>query len=229
MKILTLTPHDKTTESQASSNPALQSLNLAGVVIAAGNSSRLGEAKQLIKLFDNNLLTHSIKLLNQVSHNSFCVVGYESEKMCSEVPAGLAEFIVNSNWQLGMGTSIACAVNRIKHHFNGVLICLCDQWKLTAQDLKTLTQTWHKNPHKIIASRYFDKVRQEWVSGAPCIFPRSYFKELLNLKNTGAKYLLEQEKHNVINLDLAHAAFDIDTPQDLAALLKTYPKSQRDS
>ena len=205
------------------------SSQLGLVIIAAGNSSRLGEAKQLVQVGEQTLLGRTIDLAEQLAEHCICVVGFDAEKMQRVITAKKIKFVINSQWAAGMGTSIACGVQQLPANCAAVLILLCDQWAIELADLKTLKSAWQKSPDKIIASEYFEPKLQQTVLGAPAIFPRQFFPQLMLLKETGARKILNQNKNQLIAVPLDHAAFDLDTPQDLNnfySQIKTKPAQQ---
>lgn len=196
---------------------------LAIIVIAAGSSSRLGQAKQLVRFQNETLLNKANRIANSISKSVVCVIGFEHERLQEHNQPAVTNFIVNQNWQIGMGSSIAAGVKYFSQHSNrknieAVLILLCDQYLLTETDLKKLYSQWTMNKAQIIASQYFDRKKQQEVLGAPAIFPKKYFKDLLGLTNKGARNLLHQYRNNVIAVDLKNAATDLDTKDDLQQL-----------
>ncbi len=203
-----------------SSNVALiDSENLACILIAAGNSSRLGQPKQLVKCNGETLISRSTKLALNHTQKVCCVLGFEAEMIKSEIQNLPVSFLVNEQWQVGMGSSIACAVAQLEAKARAVLIMLCDQWALEESDIQSLVNTWRKNKRQIIASKYADIRTGKMVLGAPAIFPRAYFNQLLQLKEKGARQLLESNRKNLVAVNLSSAAYDLDTPEDLEEFL----------
>ena len=188
---------------------------LACITIAAGNSSRLGEPKQLVQLKGQSLLTHTLQLAKSVTNEVTCVLGFNAGEMSNQVADLLIPYINNLNWQQGMGTSIASGIDSLNEKVDGVLILLCDQWAINQNDLNELVLAWQSNPEKIIACKYYEAKHDQKVLGAPAIFPRAYFDELRELKETGARSLLNKHRENLLSFVLEQAALDLDTPQDL--------------
>ncbi|TQV85046.1 nucleotidyltransferase family protein [Aliikangiella coralliicola] len=189
-------------------------LNLACAIIAAGNSSRLGQAKQLVVQNGQSLLNKAAMLATAISRNVSCVLGFRAEVFCKEIETLNVKPILNQNWQQGMGSSIATCVNSLSDDTNGVMILLCDQWALTPVDLQALTTQWQKTPDKIVAANYYDHKHKKMVMGAPAIFPRSFFSELTELRETGARKLLMRHESDVEKVKIDNAAFDLDIPAD---------------
>ncbi len=193
----------------------LSPAKLGIVIIAAGNSSRLGQAKQLVEIAGVSLLQQSINIAKRFSENSVCVLGYEAERLETKLKYSTSKILINESWQQGMGSSISCGVNFLSDKIDAVMILLCDQYRLTGSDLERLIQTWQSNPQKIVASQYFEKKCNKLIKGAPAIFPKPYFASLMALKEKGARDILKKNQTRVTAVLLKNAAFDLDTKDDL--------------
>lgn len=189
--------------------------SLTCLIIAAGNSSRLGQPKQLVLKSSKSLLRNTVELAESISSQVICVLGYGAERMTLELMDSHTYPVINHNWKQGMGSSIACGVESIKYETDAVMILLCDQWQLTYYDLNDLLKCWQQHPQQIIASEYFDNRKQKSIIGAPAIFPQRYFSELCQLKTTGAKQLIQKHQEFVKTVQLDNAAFDLDVVEDL--------------
>jgi len=197
-----------------------QANNLAIVIIAAGNSSRLGTNKQLIKLNGATLLGRTIDIAKQLNNPFICVLGFDADKIKRQTNLNSDTFVINNHWQQGMGSSIACGVNYFSHSnsttFDAVMILLCDQYLISLTELKDLRAKWKKSDNnKIIACQYFDQKEQKMIQGAPAIFPKQYFDQLKILKEKGARKIIQNNQHNLISVPLENAAIDLDTKEDL--------------
>jgi len=192
---------------------------LSVVLIAAGNSSRLGQAKQLVQYNQQSLLQNSLNLAQHVNQNIICILGAKSEQIKKHINLKDVNIIENSNWKKGMGSSIAIGVKNLPLDCSAVMILLCDQYLLTIQDLNSLVSHWRENPKKLIAAEYFEKKSNSITVGAPAIFPKAYFPELEKLEEKGAKGLLQKNQSQLISVKMSNAAADLDTPEDLAELI----------
>ena len=192
---------------------------LVCILIAAGNSSRLGQPKQIVKKDNESLLSRSAKLGLNSCNSVLCVLGFQAEEFKNDIQSLSVECIVNKQWQIGMGSSIACAIKQLPPQTQAVMIMLCDQWALNENDIEALVETWRKNKSQIVTSEYIDFETDQNVLGATAIFPRAYFPLLAELKEKGARKILENNRANLITVNLSSAAFDLDTPQDLEKFL----------
>ncbi|WP_444994847.1 nucleotidyltransferase family protein [Aliikangiella sp. IMCC44359] len=194
-------------------------LKLASIIIAAGNSSRLGQPKQLIKLNNQTLISRITQIALSTTHSTTCILGANVQQISPLINNSRVNILLNQQWPQGMGTSIALGISQLPSQTDAAMILLSDQWLLTIEDIKQLIKQWNDAPEKIIASQYYDEKRQQETLGAPVIFPKKYFPALQQLRETGAKKLLQQLAHHVVKVPLSNAAFDLDTPEDLKHLV----------
>ena len=88
-------------------------MNIAVILLAAGPSSRMGQPKQLLKIGDESLLGHAIKIMVQSGLLPVVVLGAEEEKLRKEIESHKVHVISNPLWKTGMGSSIKAGINFI--------------------------------------------------------------------------------------------------------------------
>ena len=193
---------------------------LAITLLAAGPSSRLGQAKQLVRFDGESLVRRAARVALSLEPVSITVVtGFadkEVEHELCDLPVRLTH---NDEWTQGMGGSIACGVRSISEQVDGVLVMLCDQWRIETVDLKRVISTWHSDISRIIVASWSEQ--KGIIYGAPALFPRKHLRELRDLNgDRGAKALIDQNLARVQFVELKNAACDLDRPEDLEQLLK---------
>jgi molybdenum cofactor cytidylyltransferase len=188
------------------------------IILAAGNSSRLGEPKQLLEYKGYTLLRNTIMQAKLVPDAFVIVVtGAYKKNVDQELATTAAKVVNNPNWETGMASSIAVGLQQLQLLNPQVKACIftvCDQPFLTAQVFKDLIDS-HKNTGKgIIASAYAETL------GTPVLFDNSYFQELENLSgHEGARKLIQHYNDNVASVPFAKGAVDIDTLEDYNNLI----------
>lgn len=194
--------------------------NIAIVVVAAGNASRMGQTKQLLPWGRGTLLEHVLNTLIEIKvPDIILVLGSNAEKIQGKINLEAITIVNNPNWENGIGSSIACGAQYViglNKTYDGILVCLADQPLLTSDYYNELIKDFKQKRNQIIATVY-DK-----GAGVPAIFPTTFFKELSLLKgDSGAKSII-RTKHNTIQLKNAGGLIaDIDTVDDYNTLLKT--------
>lgn len=187
---------------------------LAGLVLAAGGSARLGEPKQLIDWRGESLVVHAVKGALAACGAGVCVVtGGAAAQVEAEVSALAVVTVRNPDWEQGMASTLQHGFAALdKQLVEGVLVLLCDQPLIGSEDIEQLQLLWMKATDEPVASRYNGTV------GVPAIFPVSMGKDFEGLRGDGgAKSLLERiPGHRLI--EMPDAGFDVDTPDDLLNL-----------
>ena len=194
---------------------------LAVLILAAGNSSRMGVSKQLLKWKEANLLQHAMNTVEKVSSQNLVVLGANYSKIKSQIDDKNIRVLCNQNWQKGIGNSISFGINYIKEslpNIDNVLIMLADQPLIDADFLDQMIETHKLYPKKIICTLY-----QNERLGVPAIFNKIYFDDLMQLNNDkGAKELLKKYTIDVIAINGGVVIRDIDTLAEYEDLYKQY-------
>jgi molybdenum cofactor cytidylyltransferase len=199
--------------------------NIGVILLAAGESRRLGKAKQLLKFQGSTLLEHAIDVTSRaVGDQMIVVLGYRSDQFIPYL--GKKEYVVNPVWELGMGQSLKLGLEQLMDNFpelKGVIISVIDQPFLTATHLKDIIEESHKHPSMMIASKY------KGVIGVPVLFPRILFQELLKVDDRkGARELLIKYPEQMVSIPFEKGEIDIDTPEDLKYLSNDSRQDQDD-
>ncbi|MES2491315.1 MAG: nucleotidyltransferase family protein [Pseudomonadota bacterium] len=184
------------------------------VLLAAGNSSRFGSPKLLSPIGDSTLIAHAARAALKTGVPLIVVTGAYAEQITAALEDINARLIHNSDWEEGMGTSIATAFRHLLNDvnvFDAAIVCPADMPLVGAAQFQRLIDAHQKTPKRIIVSDLGE------AQGPPCLFPRHYFEELTKLHGPqGARTLLKEHKAEIISVAMPEAAMDIDTPDDYA-------------
>jgi molybdenum cofactor cytidylyltransferase len=192
-------------------------VNIGIIVLAAGNSSRLGRPKQLLPYRGTSLLRHTLDgALKSPCRPVLTVFGANYEvvkKECSGLPVITT---VNHKWSDGIGSSIRWGISELEKSAPGtagVIIALCDQPKVDEQVFSALLRDFIDHGSPIAACEYGDSF------GVPAFFARSFFDELLKLDDgQGAKKILAANRRCLTLVPFPGGAVDMDTPEDYQQL-----------
>jgi len=185
---------------------------IAGLLLAAGGSERLGASKQLLAADGEALVRRQAALLQKVCDRVLVVTGAEAQAVESALGGLPVDCIHNPHWREGMGTSLAAGV-AAAGEASALLVLLVDQWRIEGSDLAALCAAWRAQPDRPVAACWTD-----CDAGAPAIFPGKLFGRLCALAgDAGARRLLADPALRVVRVDVANAAFDLDTPDDRVA------------
>lgn len=191
------------------------------LILAAGAARRFGGNKLLALWRGRPLLEHVLEKAALLDADSINLVSgaYATElegflreekyfKNLSEL--GIKHFFY-SDWQLGMGNSLAFGVSQLPPE-NAVLVLLGDQPLIEVADLQKVLNLSRQNPDKIVCAEF------SGTRGVPALFPAEYKNQLKLLSgDRGAKALLSAP--DVIALPMPEAEIDIDLPSDLLSVI----------
>jgi molybdenum cofactor cytidylyltransferase len=188
------------------------------IILAAGNSSRLGEPKQLLEYKGKSLLHHVTRQALKMTGAVVVVSGSNNNLIENELKNLQVITVYNPEWQEGMGSSIRAGVEKIIDEFpmlESLIISVCDQPFINSSVFSELITKHKENLKGIIASAYAG------ILGTPVMFDRKYFGELSKLSgNEGAKKLLHVFSRDVGSIDFEKGRIDIDTKDDYEQLIQ---------
>ncbi|MDH3787267.1 MAG: nucleotidyltransferase family protein [Xanthomonadales bacterium] len=191
---------------------------LAAILLAAGCSSRLGRAKQLVIHHGETLVRRSARLLLELQLDVVVVTGCESTAVVESLEGLPLTVVHNPEWEQGMGTSIACGAKHIAPASEGVLVMPIDLWRLGIKDLLAIIESWEADISSVCATSWFEDKTLNY--GPPSIFPCDLIHELQCMHGIkGAKVLIDKERQRLELIHRPNAAWDLDSPADLQQLL----------
>lgn len=155
-------------------------------------------------------------MASELSDQVFTILGSHHEAIASKLKQSSSHLVYFDDWSLGMGSTISFGIQQILNkdrYTKEVLVLLCDQLHVTRQMLSELSFFHGESDHLITACGY------DQSYGAPAIFDRKIFIDLLNLSGEqGAKKVIQKHFKNTQIISYPEARIDIDTPKDLALL-----------
>lgn len=189
------------------------------VILAAGNSSRLGEPKQLLRYQNKTLIRRITEAAAAVADASVTVVtGSAPERIIAELESVHYTSAHNDNWPSGMASSVRCGLSKTlseNPEIASVILAVSDQPFVTTELFEVLISKANATSSGIVASAYDN------ILGTPVLFKKAYFDALLGLTgHEGAKKLLKKFADDVESVSFPAGSIDIDTQQDYLELLK---------
>lgn len=179
------------------------------ILLAAGESNRLGTPKQLLPYKGKTLVQHVLDEALDAGANQVVVV-------TGAVSLENSYVVHNENWKEGMASSIRIGLTgilKIDPSLDAVIFIVCDQPYLSSTLLKEIMETHITSGKDIVGSGYAGTV------GIPALFAKSYFDALMKLNgDEGAKRIVMQNAGAVAVVDFPQGNIDIDTAADYDAL-----------
>jgi molybdenum cofactor cytidylyltransferase len=187
---------------------------VAGLVLAAGGSSRLGRPKQTLPFRGTTLLGHVLDSARACGFDQLVVaLGGGADEVRARVDLGGANVVENPSYGEGCSSSIAAALPALDPRCDVLVMMLGDQPGVGPTAVRTLLARHGEAP--IAVSRYDDG------RGHPFAFRRSLFSELADLHGDKAVWkLLEQRAADVLEVQVpGRVPPDIDSWEDYEALV----------
>ncbi len=178
-------------------------------ILAAGDSSRLGQPKQLLQWRGTSLLQHAVDTAADIAPRVLLTLGADADALWRTLraPPSLERVDVPDHRE-GMSASLRAAVARVEADPTAerLLVMLVDQYAVDDAWLRGLLALAGAHPQRMVASRY------DGLRGVPAVFPRGAFATLAALHgDRGARTLLRDEA-DAIDFIAPHAPGDVDTP-----------------
>lgn len=191
-------------------------MDIGIVVLAAGLSRRMGEAKLLLPWGDTTILGATLQTLTQVDHSDFVVVGggyfEEVEKVVAEYNKPV---VFNKDFATGeMVSSLKVGVAELGTGVSGVLVCLGDMPLLEKETIGLVIETHQRFPKKIIVPTCAGR------RGHPVLFSADYFDAILGLEDGGKPNVLLKDDVVEVKVEDEGVLIDIDTPEAYEELRK---------
>jgi CTP:molybdopterin cytidylyltransferase MocA len=185
------------------------------VVLAAGASVRLGEAKQMVHIGGEPLLRRTCRRALAADVGPVAVVlggdAVRHRRLIDDLPVHVA---VNDEWQEGIAASLRHAVGIAAARDAASLIVLCDQYRVTSRDIRRLHRSWRREPSRPCVSI------SAGYAGPPAIFPLDMYDAIRGLRgDIGARALLDRGTQPPVAIANPRAAYDLDSQDDLRRAL----------
>lgn len=198
---------------------------IAGVILAAGSSSRLGEPKQLLDLGGRPVLAHTLAAVRQTSLTPlFVVLGHAAEEITRRVDLLGLQVIHNSDYLSGQSSSVRAALEVLPNDVDAVVFILGDQPLVEPAVIDRLADAYRTDPAPIVQPDYREG------RGNPVLIARSLFDELAQITgDTGARPLIQRHRNAVRLVDATEFSRpdDIDTREDYERIQRAFASRSR--
>lgn len=191
-------------------------MNIAGIILAAGESSRMGRDKALLPYLDTTFLNHIIRLLAPRVIPVIVVLGHNAEAIRESVPRRQnVEVVVNEQYKSGMLSSLQAGVRSLAEDVKAAMFTLVDHPAVRGRTLDRLLAEFEHSGSPLVIPRVGER------RGHPVVAARGVLNELLELPpEASPKDVIRAHRDETRFLDVEDPGVlkDIDRPEDYEAL-----------
>ena len=185
---------------------------ICALVLAAGQSKRMGVQKVLLPFGGKTVISHIVAQLIASSVNEvYVVVGCQSKRVSTELSGQPVSIVDNPDYKSGMLSSVRCGLSAIPRQCGKVLVALGDQPSITTKLIDQMLQSFASTEKQILVPLYNNK------RGHPILFSTTYCDEILTqYDDIGLRGLLYAHKEDIFELpvDTSGVLSDMDYPED---------------
>lgn len=184
--------------------------HIAGVILAAGESKRYGEIKQLLD-WHGMPFVRSIAMTAMDAGLSPVIVitGAKAEKVETVVKDLGIRVVHNPKWESGQGSSIKAGISSLTgSNSGGAIFLLADQPQVTPSVLRALVQKHAEDLYPIVAPMVLEQ------RANPVLFDRSTFDDLLSIEgDVGGRAIFHRHRVEYLPWHDDRLLLDVDTPE----------------
>jgi len=198
----------------------------SAIILAAGSSTRMGAAKQLLRLDGRPLLQHVLDNVRASDVREIIVVlGASAEVIRGEINARNARVVLNENYREGMGTSLKAGLSAVHSEAEAALIILADQPFVRPETLNRLITEHVRSKAQIVIPLY------RGFRGNPVLLDRAVFPEVMALGgDIGCRAIFGDHLAGIVkvSVDDVGILLDIDRKSDFEALRSAGDRAKRE-
>ncbi|MHB8381211.1 MAG: nucleotidyltransferase family protein [Candidatus Binataceae bacterium] len=188
-------------------------VRIDAILLAAGESRRMGFPKPLLRLGDETFIAHTLRLILPAVGQVIVVVGAHAERIRAAIFADARITIVeNPNYAEGQLSSLKAGLIALAPEASAAMVHLADHPVVVGATYLAVAEAYRRTRGPIVIARHAGR------RGHPAIFDRSIFPELLAAPlSLGARAVVNAAPARIVysDVDDPGVALDLDTPEDL--------------
>ncbi|MEJ2186501.1 MAG: nucleotidyltransferase family protein [Gemmatimonadota bacterium] len=193
--------------------------SIAGVVLAAGRSRRMGQPKPLLQVGGESFISHAVTtLVHGGCRPVFAVTAADATEAARQAENAGARVVLNVAAESEQIDSLRLAL-AAADNADAVLVLPVDHPLIRSDTVSAIIQAFTSTGRPAVRARFRGK------PGHPALFARSLYPELKGPLSAGAQEVLQRYADQVLDVDVDDPGVlsDIDTPDDLRRHLGTTP------
>ena len=191
--------------------PSERSSPVAGVVLAAGSSTRMGRNKLFFDLDGETLLRRVVRrAIGAGLDPVVVVVGHEAERARAELAELACTPVDNPDHALGINRSLRTGISHVPDRARAAVVMLADMPFVTSRMVAELVTRYRESTAPLVISAYGD------VNAPPMLYDRALFSELQQMSGEGCgRQVVRRHRNEAVAVSWPEAALqDIDVPED---------------
>jgi len=190
---------------------------IAGIILAAGKSERMGRLKPLLPFAGTTFLEHLYRLLERSSLGAVRVVlGYQAGRILGEIKLPPEVVVINSEYEKGMLSSVHSGLASLQElEPEAVMLFPVDHPNISLSLIERMISEFSSAHGEIIIPVHNRR------RGHPVLFSSSLFQELMHAPlKEGARHVVRKFPNRVLEIETDEPGIlqDIDTPEDFRSL-----------
>lgn len=190
---------------------------VAGILLAAGTSSRMGSNKLLFELDGESVLRRAARraLAGGLSP-LLAVLGHQEDRARRELAGLDCGVVVNPDYETGMGSSLKAGIAAVPPECQAALVLLADMPFVTPEMMAALIARYRASQAPLVVSSYDGDAEE--IIAPPMLYDRALFTEILAMAGGRCgKQVVKRHRQEAEVLDWPAAALaDVDVPEDYA-------------
>jgi CTP:molybdopterin cytidylyltransferase MocA len=186
-----------------------------GILLAAGESRRMGFPKPLLRLDGETFVEHAARAMLAAVDRVIVVVGAHREGVRPAIPHDARIAVVeNPDWPAGQLSSIKAGLAAVSPEASAALIHLVDHPAVKGSTFRSIVGHYRRTRAAVAIARHAGR------RGHPVLFDRALFAEIMAAPaEEGARAVVNAVPSRVVYVDVDDPGItlDLDTPGDLAA------------
>jgi molybdenum cofactor cytidylyltransferase len=188
---------------------------IAAIVLSAGESSRMGKPKALLRIRGKTFIEQIISAFRATKVGEIIVVlGHNAEELKPKIDPLSVTVVLNPDYRKGQLSSLIAAIQRLQAEsakVDGVLVHLVDHPFINPAVINDMIDRFYESNRLIVIPTYKGK------RGHPVLLSSQLFPELLSTPlDQGANAVVRAHRQETLELETEDEGviMDIDTPNE---------------
>ncbi|HEV2233219.1 MAG TPA: nucleotidyltransferase family protein [Terriglobia bacterium] len=190
---------------------------IAGLILAAGESSRMGTDKALLLYRGRTFLEHILATLHNAGIEQLTVVlGHHADEIQLAAKLTGTEVVVNQDYRRGQTSSLQAGLRALdRPAIQAVVLCLVDHPAVSTEVIRKLVAAFEQSAAPVVIPTY------QGQRGHPALISRALFAELMALSlSEGANTVVRKycDSTHFVEVDDPGVLIDVDDPESFRRL-----------